>query len=783
MATAPIAPDSTRVDSIAESEAAALAATLVDLGWDKLLAELTKRARSRRGATLCAAIGPLDIDAALARQREIGEARALRDEAQPMPLDGVHDLADALSRSEKGGALEPAALVDIASTLRAGAAAKRHVLKRRAIAPGLSGRAVLIDELDELASMLERAFRGGSTEEGGSESGPTGPRLADGASPALSSLRRRTRQIREELERALDRLLDASEVAPHLQDRYFTLREDRYVLPIRVEARAKVRGIVHGGSQSGQTVFVEPEALVELNNRKKLADWEVLEEERRILMELSAEVEAQMPAIQVNLEVLAQLDLVDACARLAIDLRAAPPELIDRNGELDLRRARHPLMELSGKRCVPNDLIVGGGQALVLSGPNAGGKTVALKIAGLLSWMARAGLHVPAQEGSRVPMFEVVRCDVGDAQSIERDLSTFSAHVQSLRAYLAVARPGALILLDEIAGGTDPGEGASLAQAVLEALVERGATVIATTHYDRLRLLPTSDARFKNASVGYDLEQLQPTFTLTLGIPGASAALSVARRLGLDPRSAIVQARSRAKVRVGSRSCCRISRTSAGACRPRARKPKPSWPRRRMRAPSPRSARRRHARRCSKPDAARTTKPWPPCAKRAPSSIARPRCCAGGRSHPTRARSPPIAARCKPRRRRCTRKRPRPACRPVAPRRRPISSRVARCMWPASAGGRRCFRVRVVARCSCKRGRSRSPSSRARYTSWTRRRRLRLCAARVDTMPSTSTRRRSKSGAAGCVPWMCGASGSTWPSGSRRSSSTTHCGVETKKCC
>jgi DNA mismatch repair protein MutS2 len=518
-----------------DGECAALEATLVDLGWDKLLAALAKRARSRRGEALCLALAPLDIDAAVARQREIGEARAFRDEAQPMPLEGVHDLAAALSRSEKGGALDPAALVDIATTLRAGASVKRHVLKRRATAPSLTGRAVLIDELDELASMLERAFRGGnSAEDGGTEGGATGPRLADGASPQLSSLRRRTRQIREELERALEKLLDASEVSPHLQDRYFTLREDRYVLPIRVEARAKVRGIVHGGSQSGQTVFVEPEALVELNNRKKLADWEVLEEERRILMELSTEVEAQMSAIQVNLEVLAQLDLVDACARLAIDLRATPPDLVAKDGTLDLRRARHPLMELSGKRCVPNDIVVGGGRALVISGPNAGGKTVALKIAGLLAWMAHAGLHVPAQEGSRVPLFDVVRCDVGDAQSIERDLSTFSAHVQSLRAYLAVARPGALVLLDEIAGGTDPGEGASLAQALLEALVERGATVIATTHYDRLRLLPTSDARFENASVGFDLERLQPTFTLTIGIPGASAALSVARRLGLD---------------------------------------------------------------------------------------------------------------------------------------------------------------------------------------------------------------------------------------------------------
>jgi DNA mismatch repair protein MutS2 len=191
-------------------------------------------------------------------------------------------------------------------------------------------------------------------------------------------------------------------------------------------------------------------------------------------------------------------------------------------------------MELSGKPCVANDLLLPAAHALVISGPNAGGKTVALKIAGLLVWMARAGLHLPAQEGSRVPMFDVVRCDVGDAQSIERDLSTFSAHVQSLIADLATARPGVLVLLDEIAGGTDPGEGAALAQAVLEELVARGATVIATTHYDRLRLLPTGDPRFVNASVGFDLEQLRPTFTLTLGIPGASAALAVARRLGVQ---------------------------------------------------------------------------------------------------------------------------------------------------------------------------------------------------------------------------------------------------------
>jgi len=507
--------------------------TLADLGWPSLLAELARRARTRRGALACTTLAPIAaLEDTLIRQREIGEARALHDATQPMPLSGVQDLEASLQRSEKGGALDPAALVDVASTLRAGGKVRRHVLARRAQVPHLAGRTALIAELDELADMLERAFLPGG--DGAAGETATGPRLADGASRALGGLRRRARQIRDELERALERLLDASDVAPHLQDRYFTQRDDRYVLPIRVDARSKVRGIVHGSSQSGQTVFVEPEPLVDLNNRLKLAEWEVLEEERRILAELSAEVEAQMGAIQINLEVLQHLDLLDACARLAIDLRAAPPDLVAEGGTLDLRRARHPLIELSGKRCVPNDIVIGGGQALVVSGPNAGGKTVALKTAGLLSWMARAGLHLPAQEGSRVPVFHAVLCDVGDAQSLERDLSTFSAHVHTLIGYIAAARPGVLVLLDEIAGGTDPGEGAALAQAVLEALVARGATVVATTHYDRLRLLPTADDRFVNASVGFDLEKLLPTFTLTIGIPGASAALAVARKLGLD---------------------------------------------------------------------------------------------------------------------------------------------------------------------------------------------------------------------------------------------------------
>jgi DNA mismatch repair protein MutS2 len=508
------------------------AKTRADLGWGVLTAQLVARTRTPRGAAEAARLEPLkDIDAARARIEEITEARALHDEGQPLPLDGVRDLEAALLRSQKGGALDGAQLLDVASTARAGARVKRHLLERRR-APRLTGRAALLAALDEVSQPIDDAFEDGVA-------GPAGPRLSGRASHALQGLRHKAQRVREELERRLATLLDARHIAEHLQDRFFTQRDDRYVVPVRVDARAKVRGIVHGTSQSGQTVFVEPEELVDLNNRLKLAELEVIDEERRILSELSRLVEDALPRLQVNLEVLGALDFSDAAARLALDLKASPPELIDdtaggAGGALDLRRARHPLMVLSGRACVPSDLYLEVGQTLIVSGPNAGGKTVQLKVAGLLALMGRAGLHLPAQEGSRVPIFDVVLTDVGDDQSLERDLSTFSAHLQHLREFLAAAGPRTLLLIDEIAVGTEPEQGAALAQAVLEALATREATVITTTHYDRLKVLPTSDPRFVNASVGFDLEAMQPTYQLKLGVPGASGAIVVARRLGLE---------------------------------------------------------------------------------------------------------------------------------------------------------------------------------------------------------------------------------------------------------
>jgi len=499
------------------------AKTRRDLGWDSLVEELAARARTGRGAALARIIEPLaDLDGARARHEEVNEARALRDTAEALPLDGVRDLDEALARAAKGGALEPQLLRDVASTLTAGARVRHHLVDHAARAPRLLGRAALIADLDDVSGPIDDAFEAGRE-----------ARLSDRASPALGGLRKRAAQVREELERRVATLLDATHVQPHLQDRFATQREDRYVIPVRVDARAKVRGIVHGTSQSGQTVFVEPEEIVDLNNRLKLAELEVAEEERRILVELSRTVEEALPQIRANLEVLAVLDLLDACARLSADLRATPPELVD-VGAIDLRRARHPLMVLAGRSVVPNDVVLAFGHTLVVSGPNAGGKTVALKTTGLCALMARSGLHLPAQEGSKMPWFSSVLSDVGDDQSLERNLSTFSAHVLHLCDFLAAARPGVLVLLDEVAVGTDPEQGAALAQSVLEELAARGATTLVTTHYDRLKALAAQDRRFANASVGFDVEKLQPTYQLHLGVPGASGAIIVARRLGLD---------------------------------------------------------------------------------------------------------------------------------------------------------------------------------------------------------------------------------------------------------
>jgi DNA mismatch repair protein MutS2 len=301
---------------------------------------------------------------------------------------------------------------------------------------------------------------------------------------------------------------------------------------VRTDGKGFVRGIVHGTSQSGQTLFIEPEEIVDLNNRAKLAEADVLDEERRILVKFSGWVAEEADAFDAALAAAETLDVIASAAIIADDTVATEP-IIDAAPRIGLLHARHPLMLLGERRCVANDVAVAAGTTLLISGPNAGGKTVALKTVGLAALMVRCGHHLTAESGSAMGWFPDVRTDIGDAQSLEHDLSTFSGHMINLRELLATAGHGSLILIDEIAVGTDPEQGAALAQAVLEALAARGVTGIVTTHYERLKALGATDARFANASVGFDLARLEPTFKLHLGEPGSSGALAVARRMGI----------------------------------------------------------------------------------------------------------------------------------------------------------------------------------------------------------------------------------------------------------
>ncbi len=494
------------------------------LGWRRLTRAWAARCHTVRGAALAEAPPLYTTPAeATARIALVSEMRTLRQTGGEAPFGGIHDLAPLLAALAAGEAADGEVLWQVCETLGGIARLRRALLAQRDLVPGLAAEAEQIRDLTFLQNQLET-----SLEPGG--------RIADAASPALGPLRRRVAQLGEEIGRRAKAMLDDPELGPHLQDRFYTRRDERFVVPVRVASKNLVRGIVHGLSGSGQTVFVEPAVMVEVTNQLRLAELEVQAEELRILRELSAEVQRASPVLTDLLARATTLDVIDGAARLASELGAVA---IEPGGDkVDLRRARHPLLVLDGKACVAVDVVAPAGAALVVSGPNAGGKTVSLKTTGLCALMVRAGLHLPCDERSRLPFFDAVRTDIGDDQSLESDLSTFSAHVVHLGELLEVARAAArpLLLIDEIAAGTDPVQGAAIAQAVLEGLVEAGATVLVTTHYDRLKALAERDPRFKNASVGFDLERMVPTFELHHGVPGSSGALAVARRFGLPER-------------------------------------------------------------------------------------------------------------------------------------------------------------------------------------------------------------------------------------------------------
>ena len=495
------------------------------LGWGELLSHLAKLCHTSRGQRRAIELPLLGDVVEVERELElVAQARALHDQGDPPPFGSVTDLSHALTRLRKKGALEAGDLMQVAETLEAGARLRNFLLERQERCPDLCRVAGKIAPLWDVSGPIRDSF---------DDHGE----LSDEASPELSRLRRRTRELHDSLTRRMRTLMEEPHVQKWLQDKFYTQREDRYVLPVRADSSSRVEGIVHGSSASGQTIFVEPREVVTVNNQLKVAEMEVLREELRIYLLLSGYVREELPAVEQNLDLLEQLDLINARARLAQNLEAGRPR-VSQDGGVELLGARHPLMILSGAEVIPNDLRLEPDRGLIVTGPNAGGKTVCLKTTGILALMLRAGMHLPAAPESRMPLYSLVLTEMGDDQSLEQSLSTFTAHLKNLLDFLQVGQPGVLLLLDEVGVGTDPREGAALAQAVLEGMVETGAQLLVTTHFERLKTLPLSDPRFANASVGFDMEAMHPTFRLSYGLPGTSGALDVARRLGLDSRLA-----------------------------------------------------------------------------------------------------------------------------------------------------------------------------------------------------------------------------------------------------
>jgi DNA mismatch repair protein MutS2 len=491
------------------------------LEYDKIIRMLSRHTVTVLGREIAETTIPkTDLQTVMQELEETDEGATVYRVKGVIPFGGIHDIRPALGRSKIGAMLQPDELLGIAETIQSGRRLKRFLQQttENHPIPRLVGYAEELAGLKELEEEIRRCV----DDQG---------EIVDDASESLRHIRSEIRTLQNRLREKLDGILRAPQYQKMLQEPIITLRNDRHCVPIKAEYRGAFPGIVHDASASGATLFVEPAIVVQISNQIREKQVEEQREIERILHQLSALVADKTDELSHNVTILAHLDFVFAKAKLAAEMKAVRPKIVD-DGQIYLKKARHPL--LKRETAVPISVPLGSDyNLLVITGPNTGGKTVTLKTIGLLTLMAMAGLFVPAEEGTQISVFDRVCADIGDEQSIEQNLSTFSSHMRHIVRILETADARSLVLLDELGAGTDPTEGAALAMAILDFLYKKGVRTVATTHYSELKAYAYTHEGAMNASVEFDVQSLRPTYRLLVGVPGRSNAFSIARRLGL----------------------------------------------------------------------------------------------------------------------------------------------------------------------------------------------------------------------------------------------------------
>ena len=500
--------------------------TLERLEFGKVLERLAARTRLALGAAAAQALRPTtDRGTIETRATRISEGMAALDQDLAFAVEPFEDPADLLARAAiEDAALPPADLQTVATILRNARDLQKTFHGARDEMPALRKLAADLAPEPALLASIEEAIEPDGT-------------VADGASADLARIRRAMRSVQERIRQRLEKMVQGTDLKPFLTGDYVTLRNGRYVIPVQAPQAGQIPGIIHDRSDSGATVFVEPQMIVTLGNELRSLAADEQREVLKILRALTARVRGHLELLRATVEALVTFDLVRACGVYGRERRMTRPEVAD-SGPLVLVKARHPILEEAlaerGGAVVPLDFELGGAvRSVAITGANAGGKTVALKTIGLVALMTQTGLPVPADEGTRVPLLRQVLVDIGDEQSIEANLSTFTGHMQHVREILASAGEATLVLLDEIGAGTDPTEGGALACAVLQSLHSKGAMTVVTTHLGQVKGFVHEQPGMENAAVEFDPETLAPTYRLILGQPGASHAIRIARRLGL----------------------------------------------------------------------------------------------------------------------------------------------------------------------------------------------------------------------------------------------------------